>query len=297
MYAKHGTAQATPPFDFVKSLDYLRRFPPAALDQLVTDDYFIKAFRLDGQTFIMKVTGGTDDASVAYDLYSQYPLTDQTEAQLAEKLRAFLGLDDDLAAFYYKGKDDQRFAPILHDLFGYHPIRFSSAFEAAAWAILSQRNRMATARNMYRDLVRRFSDPMEIDGNWYSAFPEPQEIAVHGEGEVSQVARNLRRGEFLVDAARAFSVVSDEFLREATYPEVYEWLRSISGIGPRSAGFILLRGLGRPDCIPLLDRVMVQAVSQVYGGGSTLSDPELQKIASHYGRWQGYWAHYLRVAL
>ena len=288
---------ASPPFDFAKSLDYLRRFPPPALDQAVAEDSFIKAFRLDGQTLAASVSGAVVSGmpGLQYTLYANGKVSADLERDFQERLRSFLSLDDDLRPFYDLAVKDPQFAPVVQELYGYHPVRFASPFEAAVWAILSQRNRMTTARNMYRSLARRFGHAAELDGVTCWAFPEPQDIAGCSEGDVAFAARNLRRGEFLIDAARAFALVPPDFLSTAEHAEVEAWLLGINGIGPWSAGFILLRGLGRAATVPLLDRVILEAASRLYGGGITLDVSEVRRIAQRYHPWEGYWAHYIRI--
>ena len=293
----HGRIEATPPFDFGKSLAYLRAFPPTAMDQAVSDDSFIKAFQVQGRTLVASVTGSAfaDKPCLNYTLFSDKSVSRELESAFTDRLRSMLSLADDLSPFYSLAKGDPKFQPILQSLFGYHPVRFQSGFEAAVWAILSQRNRMATARNMYRNLVRSFGHKAEVDGITCWAFPEPEEIAGCSEGDLAFVARNLRRGEFLIDAARAFAMVPPGFLDSAEYEEVEEWLRGINGIGPWSASFVLWRGLGRSQTVPLPDRAFLDAASRVYGGGTTLSDAEVLRIARRYHPYQGYWAHYLRI--
>ena len=70
----------------------------------------------------------------------------------------------------------------------------------------------------------------------------------------------------------------------------------IEGIGTWSAQFILLRGLGRTEHIPLTEKKLLEAASRTYGRGQEITPEDLQRIADKYGLWQGYWAHYLRVA-
>ena len=295
---KRGNLPATPPFDFAKSLDYLRQFPPPALDQAVADESFVKAFRLQGQTLLFRVCNGeiAGETGLEYVIFSDKGVSKNLESVFLERLRSFLSLDDDLKQFYSMAEEDPHFWPIVQDLFGYHPVRFQSPFEAAVWAILSQRNRMATARNMFRRLVRRFGYKAEVDGLTCWAFPEPQDIAGCSEGDVAFVARNLRRGEFLIDAARSFALAPPRFLATAEYAEVEAWLLGIKGIGPWSASFILLRGLGRSQTVPLPDRNILEAASRLYGEGVTLSAEEVLRIGQRYHPWQGYWAHYLRIA-
>ena len=50
-----GRLTANRPFDFGKSLAYLRTFPPTAMDQAVADDSFIKAFQVHGETLAVMV--------------------------------------------------------------------------------------------------------------------------------------------------------------------------------------------------------------------------------------------------
>jgi len=108
------------------------------------------------------------------------------------------------------------------------------------------------------------------------------------------VIGNARRTEYLRAAAWAFGDVDDGWLRSAPYDEVEAWLRGITGIGAWSASFILLRGLGRMERVPVGERRLLEAARRIYG--RDLSEEGLHRIAEGYGAWQGYWAHYLRAA-
>ena len=177
---KKGAICASLPFDFNKSLAYLRHAPPPALDLAVTDCSFIKAFRIHGQTLLASVSGSevTEQPGVEYKLFPGRKISDEKESALVERLCSFLGLDDDLGHFYSLSDSDPYFKPIVQALFGYHPVKFQSPFEAAVWAILSQRNRSTTARNMFRRLVSRFGYKVEHDGVACWAFLEPQDLVL-----------------------------------------------------------------------------------------------------------------------
>jgi DNA-3-methyladenine glycosylase II len=110
------------------------------------------------------------------------------------------------------------------------------------------------------------------------------------------VIRNDRRTEYLIAIARAFSEVDEEFLKSAPDEEVEMWLRNIKGIGEWSATFIMVRGLGRMENVPLTETRLIEAASKVYGRGEELSRNDLKRLTDKYGPWQGYWAHYIRVA-
>jgi DNA-3-methyladenine glycosylase II len=55
-----------------------------------------------------------------------------------------------------------------------------------------------------------------------------------------------------------------------------------------------VRGLGRTETLAGIEPSLVPAVSRRYGGRATSA--RVRRLAQRYGRWQGYWAHYLRVA-
>jgi len=136
---------------------------------------------------------------------------------------------------------------------------------------------------------------IRVDGRDYWAFPDPQDVAPLGEADLPFSLHSLRRGEYILDAARAFASVTPDFLQCAPDAELEEWLRGIRGIGPWSARFILLRALGRYQGLPENERGLTRAASLVYGAGMTLTPQDVERISNEYGRWRGYWAHYLRV--
>ena len=66
----------------------------------------------------------------------------------------------------------------------------------------------------------------------------------------------------------------------------------LPGIGPWSAMFVMIRGLGRTDEMPT-EKEFLRAAARVYGGA--LDEKALVQLSDRYGPWRGYWAHYLRA--
>jgi DNA-3-methyladenine glycosylase II len=297
MYTKVGTLNPTPPFDFDKSLNFLGVFMPTKQEQTISSHTLTKAISIDGQTFVFQLIsiGTTEVPQLEYTLFSAEPITEETGNAVVERMTFFLSLNDDLLPFYRIGREDANFDPLIELLYGYHQVKFLTPFENACWAVLTQRNPMPIAQKTKQELIERFGNRLEVDKTVYWAFPEPMQIAVVNEGELLKVIRNDRRTEYLIAVARAFSEVDKEFLETAPDEEVEAWLRNIKGIGEWSATFIMVRGLGRMEYIPLTETRLLEAASKVYGHGKELGRQELKRLAERYGPWQGYWAHYLRV--
>ena len=298
MYQETGTLTPTPPFDFSKSLQFLGIFGPTKNEQTVSTHSLTKAISIDGQTVVFQLTsiGTTEKPGLEYTLFSAKPFSQAMENAVVERITFFLSLKDDLQPFYRLGRADPDFAPIIEHLYGYHQVKFLTPFENACWAVLTQRNPMKIAQQTKQALVEKYGSSLEVSGSVYWAFPEPMQIAVVDESELSKTIRNDRRTEYLVAAARAFSEADEEFLKTASDEAVEAWLRNIKGIGEWSATFIMVRGLGRMERVPLTEARLFEAASKVYGHGEELNRDDLKRLADTYGSWQGYWAHYIRVA-
>jgi DNA-3-methyladenine glycosylase II len=298
MYQETGTLTPTPPFDFSKSLQFLGIFGPTKNEQTVSTHSLTKAISIDGQTVVFQLTsiGTTEKPGLEYTLFSAKPFSQAMENAVVERITFFLSLKDDLQPFYRLGRADPDFAPIIEHLYGYHQVKFLSPFENACWAVLTQRNPMKIAQQTKQALVEKYGSSLEVSGSVYWAFPEPMQIAVVDESELLKLIRNDRRTEYLVAVARAFSEADEEFLKTASDEEVEAWLSNIKGIGEWSATFIMVRGLGRMERVPLTEARLFEAASKVYGHGEELSRDDLKRLADKYGLWQGYWAHYIRVA-
>ena len=296
MYLESGHLTPTPPFDFAKSLEFLRIFMPMQSEQALSGRSLTKAVCITGQTLAFQVTtiGTVEKPELEYSLFSDQVIASPIKSATVDRISFFLSLADELQPFYLVAGNDPHFAP-LKQLYGYHQVKFLTPFENACWAVLTQRNSMNIARKMKQVIVEKFGSSLDVDGSIYWAFPEPAQLAVVS-NELEDLIRNQQKAEYLSAVARAFTEVDEEFLRVADYDEVEEWLRKIKGIGEWSAAFILLRGLGRMERVPLTEKKLIEVVSQVYGYGEAITHKTIQSIAQRYRVWQGYWAHYLKVA-
>lgn len=292
-WSRLATLQPVPPFDFAHSLAFLDMFPPTSREQTTSGD-LTKAFLVDRQPVAIRVTSsGTIAApNLSLEVRMDTPITTELQASIVDRIGFYLSLDDDLRAFYELGQNDHAFAPVIELLYGYHQVKFPTPFECASWAILSQRTPMAVARRAKQALAAAFGRSIVIDGTEHWPFPEPATLAATTVAEIANVAHHERKAAHLHATTTAFAEADEAFLRHGPLDEVRAWLLGINGIGPWSASFILIRGLGRMNQSPI-EAELERAAGLRYG---PLSPALLAATAQRYGPWQGYWAHYLRVA-
>ncbi len=292
-----GTLFPTAPFDFSHALHFLAKFRPMMGQQTIADAGLTKAFYVGGQValFNVKSVGTLDQPEMRYTIWSEEALTTAGQQEAEEEITFFLSLHDDLRPFYKLAESDPQFMPIVEKLYGYHQVKFSlSAFENACWAILSQRNQWNVALAMKARIAETFGSSITVEGKpiWLStAFPTGQLDA----DQLNEVIRNTRKTECILSAARAFDTVDESWLRSAPYEQVESWLLEIKGIGAWSATFVMLRGLGRMERVPLDEKALLEASQRVYGRDD-LTHADVQRLSKHYGEYAGYWAHYVRVA-
>jgi DNA-3-methyladenine glycosylase II len=299
LHEVHGRLRPAAPFAFDKSVAFVCGFAATEGEQAVAGAGLTKAFRVEGHTALVDLAGeGTvDEPVLRWRFRARRPLPAPSQRQLLARVRFYLGTDEVLADFYRIGRGDPGFAPVIRRLRGYHQVKFASPFENACWAVLTQRCPLPVARRMKDALVARFGGAIDIDGRTHHAFPEPADLRDATGDELAAVIGNPVKARRIAAVTAAFAGVDPAFLREGTIDDVRGWLTAIDGIGPWSASFVLVRGLGRTESIAGFEEMLIPVVAASYGlATEDTTAADVRRLAARYGCWQGYWAHYLRVA-
>jgi DNA-3-methyladenine glycosylase II len=280
-----------PPFDFDAAARFLTSFPATAGDQFSAGGQVVKAFREDGLTTVVRLTsaGTVEEPELVGDVLAERRISARALARLVDRVGFWLGADDDLTDFYKRA--DDVFAGLVDRLHGYHQVKFPSPLENLVWAILVQRTPQHAARTMRAGLLAQFGGDLRLDGVDAVAFPDLDQMRSLSPRRLEQAVGSPSKAARLQAAVAAFAQVDEEFLRSGDYGEVKRFLLDIPGIGPSSASFVLIRGLGRAEELAVDDETAA-AARQVYG--LDVGPAELRALAQPYGPWQGYWAHYLR---
>jgi DNA-3-methyladenine glycosylase II len=177
---------------------------------------------------------------------------DGTAAGLVSTVRWMLGLDAPPASAAWLVEVEPRLAPVLRALQGFRTPCFPSLFETCAAVIPFQQLSLDAGTAIVGRLVERFGQPVTIaDRTWFS-FPTPESIAGALPAELREVGLSNAKTASLQTLARLTveGTLDVDGLRALPTPEALAALRALPGIGPWSAGLILLRGLRRLDSFP-----------------------------------------------
>lgn len=286
--------EATPPFDFGKSLAFLDGFVPCTGDHQCGGRTLTAGGFADERPFVTQVReterSSVDTPSLAVDV--EWPDGRRDENAVVTWLRRFLSLDDDFTEFYATARDDPPFASVVDDLWGYHQARFPTPFEAACWAALSQRTPMRVARDRKDALVEACGRVVTVDSGSVACFPSPRSVLADPEA-VEEAIGNERKAKTVLAAAETFDA---EDLSTLTDDALAARLHEIWGFGPWSVEFVSIRGFGRMNRLPSRERRLREAVASLYDlGCGEASDADLRELSAPYDPFGGYWAHYVRV--
>jgi DNA-3-methyladenine glycosylase II len=181
------------------------------------------------------------------------------DAAAAQACR-FLALDVDGRGWPETGHRDPVIGAAQARLPGLRPCGFHSPYEAAAWAVLSQRLRIGQAARLRDELIARHGP----DG----AFPPPHILA--------RLDLDLpgRKSEYLqaVAGAAADGLLDGAALRATDPAEAVRRVQQVKGLGPFAAELVVLRGANAPDALPSHDRRLDAEVAAQYGPGRALAD-------------------------
>jgi len=183
--------------------------------------------------------------------------------------------------------------PVLGDLIrahpGLRPVCFWSPWEAACWAVIVQRSSMVIASRLKQRIAERYGAKVTIDGREYAAFPPPHTLLQAG-----GLGLPAQKEEWIRGLARAAldGLLTTEYLRSADPADALAELRTLPGVGPFSAGLILIRGAGAPDAFPGDEPRLFALLREAYGLPEDAPPAAYRKIAD---AWRPYrsWASFL----
>lgn len=192
-----------------------------------------------------------------------------------------LGLDVDSAPLRAIARRDPVVRQLLRDRPGFRPRGFWSPYEAAVWAVLTQRVTQAHAVSVSAWLADTHGERVGVDGRELTALPAPEVLAgidaVPGLPRV-KVARLRSVGvaatEGVFDGARLRSLDVDVARKE---------LMEVEGIGAFSADLVLMRGAQHPDVWSPQESVLHRLVRERYG---LASDAPLSEVEAIVDRWE-----------
>ncbi len=182
---------------------------------------------------------------------------------LRRQLERMLSIDIDASGLPEAVAGDDVATSLVERFRGLRPVCFASPYEAACWAVLSQRIQMTQAARIRRRLCDELGQTFDLDGVPIASFPAPRRLleatSIRGLPDV-KVARLHGLAAAALDGR-----LDAATLRAAGPLQALDDLQRLPGIGPFGAELVLIRGAGEPDHFARSESRLHAAMGRAYG--------------------------------
>jgi DNA-3-methyladenine glycosylase II len=282
-----GRLDTRAPFHLEATVRVLQRRPGNLVDVWPHDRY-VRVFQTGDDLVLVEVEnrGTIDDPDVCWRVREGTP-SSATKAALARTIRNILGLDVDPEPLRRLAEAEPRLRPTALALRGMRPPRFPELFEAFANVIPFQQLSLDAGVIIVGRLVERFGATLEHEGRRFHAFPTAGPVARASLRALRACGLSLRKSESLRRIARVIDsgALGEGGLSNVDSAEGLAMLADLPGIGPWSAGLVLLRGLRRLDVFPAGDVGAERGLRTVLGKAQRAP---LTRIVARFGDYRGY---------
>lgn len=243
------------PFHLEATVRVLQRRPGNMVDIWEGDQYLRVLATADGLALVQVENRGTvHDPDLRLSLRSG-DVPAATHLRLEQTIRRVLGLDIDPKPLERLMDAERKLRATAPALRGMRPPRFPDLFEAFANVVPFQQVSLDAGVAIVGRLVKRFGQRLEQGDRRFYAFPTARTIAKARLEALRKCGVSLRKAETLRSIARAIESgeLAEAHLSTMSTGDALAALDKLPGIGPWSAGLVLLRGLGRLDVFPTAD--------------------------------------------
>ncbi len=289
----------TPPYNFELSLKFSRRSRFEIVDNTARG-HLCRILKINSNSVFFDIWGdGTIEnpqgrvSWVALDRKS----INRSEAIAVARWILFANLD--LNPFYQRGKKSKPVGALIDKFRGLKPILTPTLFEAAAWAIMGQQVNLDFASVLKKRLVEKFGKSFSHKWDNYFQFPQPEDLLGANVGMLQKMQFSTRKAEYIIGLAQVLKdgQLQKSRLAEMNYADAIEALQSIRGIGLWSSNYILMRGVGHLNCLPLGDSGLNRAIRQLYRLDSKPDNRTVEKLAEPFTPYRSLFTLYLWFSL
>ena len=259
------------------ALRYMSR-DPESVSERGDARSFAKALLIEGKPTVVRVDFSEARARVS---------TAARRSAVEPTILRLLGLPFDPSPFEAKHRK------LVGPRRGMRVPQTATVFESIVWAICGQQVNLAFAYKLRRAVIELAGRP--IDG--MHAHPDPAAVARLDYEDLTRRQFSRRKAEYLIDVARsgidfegsreqgAGGMESSSSSPPSSQLPTLDSLLAIRGFGIWSANYVLMRGCGFADCVPVGDSGLTSSLQEFY---RLETRPDAEKTVALMNRFAPY---------
>jgi AraC family transcriptional regulator of adaptative response / DNA-3-methyladenine glycosylase II len=253
---------------------------PDSSNQSFADARGFKAVTLDGTPVAMEIE--IRAASAYVQLQANGPLPPQAGVQAHQMMLRLLGLQQPRPTA--TALRQTPWHALVKPVPQLRPALYATPFEALLWAIVGQQINIRFAAT----LVRRINDLAGRRLNRHVVTPAtPAALANLEIADLTQLQCSRAKASTIIAVAQAITggELPLNTLHLAGAGAVQRCLQNQKGVGPWTSQYVLMRGMGFADCLPLGDSGLRNGVEKFF---QTKKRPDSADIAGHMAAFAPY---------
>ena len=296
------------PFHLHQTLGYLGR-DPHNLAERVRGRRYLRQFPVSGEA--VRVELHLDERFCTVE--ARRPRSAERALELHERLVRFLGLSQPLHAFYAAAGKHAVMGPLVRRFAGVRIPQLPTLWEALCWAVIGQQINLAFAYRLRNRLIARShgavldAAPDAVPGAVLDAapdeplaFPAPRQVLRLRPGDLLALQFSRQKTRYLLGLAEACDTGDLAGLEpggDHDWPAVEARLLAQTGVGPWSAAYAMMRGLGYMDGLPVGDSGLRTALQRSFALKSPPTVREQEELMAPFRPYRGLATYYLWKSL
>ena len=269
-----------PPLDFPRMLSFLRKRSLPGIE-LIGEDSYQRVLGTAERPTLLRVTADPKRPELRLQLGAVDP---RLIPDIVRRVRRVFDLDADLQQVHAALGNEPLLARGIDERPGLRVPGGWDGFEVGVRAVLGQQVSVAAATTFARRLVDAYGAhlpgmPSEFDRQ----FPAPDVLA---EAPLESIGLPRSRAATVRALAAACASGQLDFGPGQALEDFVARCVALPGIGPWTAQYIALRGLGQPDAFPAGDLVLQQVLG--HAQGQRLSERATEARSQSWRPWRAY---------
>lgn len=242
-------------------------------------------------TIIRAKNISNSEVQFTIDAAEDMPLPD--ESVIISHLRRKFSLDLDLPAFYAFVRGIPQLSHFPKAQHGLRPILKDSLVEALCLAVMDQQVNVAFAARLKHRVMETYGHCYKIDNLDLWLFPLAKTLAALEDHALTPLQFTRQRSSFVIGLARTFLSNHSFGNMSGDDEDVVNQLCKLRGIGPWTAEYAVINGIGLMNSIPAADIGLMRMVQKVYQLQSRPDAEQVRNIGMNWSPWKGLVTFYL----